>query len=324
MSVMFSIKINMPYSIKLKEDMDYKFDFEYPDTKNFHIEFWKNEDSQDEDHIKCNSIWVSGIYNNIDYTKFKLDDAVCVLNKDEKVYCVKMPETERKEVFSHVREKVNNILSYLREQTNILCIAPLMMLDIGYDDGESIEYCFYSPNAKLTSKMAYWESHIFRIEERQLDENIFNGFDCNINYNEPKRLYIRRAEKAIYEGDYDQFIVYASIAVEAFADKYINEITKGKSKDIVLNAINKTNSDYLNKYYNILLKYLLGKSLIEEKENNYTLIKRMYKLRNALMHTGEITQNDLTNSGLSNLGYSECNSILESIKDTFSWMESLI
>lgn len=324
MAIKFTFRINTPYAIKLEEKQDYEYHFHFSDMDDFYLMFIYDSDVDTEDKNFCKSIWISGIYKNINYEDFELRKTRVARNRDDDVYSVKLPEREKNEIFLKVKEKLNNILCYLRSKTNIFCIEPIAFTGIGNEYGESIDYNFYSTNADISPNA--WESTSinFKVKEIPVHENIFEGFDPSVNYNEPKRIYIKKAEKAIYEGNYDQFIVYASIAVEAFADKYIGGIISKRSEDIVLDAIMNINYDYLNKYYNILLKYLLGKSLKEEKQSNYTYLKRMYTLRNALMHVGEITPKDLKKCGLSKLDYDECSAILSSIEDTFIWMEGLI
>lgn len=82
----------------------------------------------------------------------------------------------------------------------------------------------------------------------------------------------------------------------------------------------------MDQYYNVLLKYLKGKSLQELNNSAFTYIKRMYTLRNAIMHKGTIDEVTLKKAGLSHLNslnFEECKKIIDNVKRSFSLISNL-
>lgn len=322
MAIKYSIQMTIPYVIKLKEEKVYSFKFKIEGFQEFNIEFLNNSE-WNEDSSECKIIVLTGIYDNIEYELYTLEEATVVTNRAENVYEVTIPRTLEDELFREVSKGLNNILGYLRDELNMFWIEHLKIGKFGYNFMPAIEYNLYSPNAQLSTNCTCYKQYTYDFGEGVLEENTFEQFDNTKEYNEPKYMYLKKSQRAIFEGNYEEFIIYASISVEAFIDKYIGEKSVANNDDIIFKALSNINNDYINKYYNLLLHHFTGKSLQKNRPNSYTHIKRLYKLRNALMHSGKITSDDLRNNGIVILDDKECKKMLESIIDTFSWLNNL-
>ncbi|MBU3157729.1 hypothetical protein LL037_25635 (plasmid) [Clostridium estertheticum] len=244
---------------------------------------------------------------------------------------IKLPLEEISSIFSSVNKRLEKILNYLRNKSNMFWIEAFPIKPISYCFGNEIEFNFYSPNAKLSSNVKrviqytdyYMLSNTFE-KINYVNNDTFNDFNANNTEVQTYSLYLNKAEKSLYERCYEDFIIYCSISVESFIRRYIGKLEP--EGDIVFNRISSSTYDYLDQYYNVLLKYLKGKSLKELDEKAFTHLKRMYNLRNSLMHNGDIDELALKKVGLSPLTYinfKECKKILDSAKKSFSIINKL-
>lgn len=99
----------------------------------------------------------------------------------------------------------------------------------------------------------------------------------------------------------NESIIFAAIAEESFISKFIED--NSPEADIVQNRLKKINGELMDLKYNIILKYLKGKSLKEINEDYWNTISSIYKLRNAIMHSGEINEKALSDSTFSNVNF---------------------
>ena len=327
--------IKLPYIIRLDEEKDYKFQFQFEDFEMFCLEMRHNDDSDYDIYDEncsvnsCKNIRIEAIYKYCDYTKYK-NHRIPYTNQDINEFTVELPPDEVRRIFNSVNKKLDEIINYLRKKTNMFWIEEIPVNLITYCFGREIEFNFYSPNARLskvyrqTKKITnyYMESDFEGVKE--VNDNIFDSFDANENYYNTADYYLNKSEKSLYERNYEEFIIYCSISVESFIKNYIEKIKP--NKDIVYGKLASLRYDYIDKYYNVLLKYLKGKSLKELNEGAFTHLKNMYTLRNEIMHKGIIDKDALKNAGLSHLEYinfNECEKILKSIKKSFSLINDL-
>lgn len=332
MSIKVEMFVKLPYLIKLKEEKDYKFSFEFNEFNMFNLDIFYNDEENEEifnENYPSNSsynIHIEAIYKNIDYSIFK---KINFHGFDDGEYEIDLPEAQEKEIFEVINKKMEIILSYLRKKTNMFWIESVSIERIGFYNDNKIDFNFYSPNTKLIKNVKYVKSYSndYRLNYSdiiEVNDNIFNEFDSNKKYIEKYELYLNKAEKCLYEREYEDFIIYSSISVESFIRRYVSNIEP--DKDIVYNRISSSNYDYLDQYYNVILKYLKGTSLKEKDESTYMYLKRMYNLRNSIMHKGFIDKDALKKAGLSHLeklNIKECESILEGIKKAFAIVLSL-
>ncbi|MFL0251162.1 hypothetical protein ACJDT4_12065 [Clostridium neuense] len=326
MSIKVEMFIKLPYIIKLNEEKDYRFSFQFNEFEMFDLEMRFNDENNEDIYkaeyppCSCSNIRIEAIYKNCNYldyekrTTFRGD-------KNINEFIVELPFKETNNIFNVVNKKLEKILSYLRNKSNMFWIEQPPIRPISYCFGNEIEFNFYSPNTKLFKcvKEIKQYTDYYMISDSlekisNVDNDIFNGFKDD-GVEEKFNLYLSKAEKSLYERSYEDFIIYCSIAVEAFIRRYIGKLEP--KDDIIFNRISVSNYDYLDQYYNVLLKYIKGKSLIELDENAFYHLKRMYKLRNAIMHNGIVDESALKKAGLNKLDFKECKNILDSAKKSF-------
>ncbi|KNF07835.1 hypothetical protein CLPU_11c00030 [Gottschalkia purinilytica] len=346
MSIKIELFLELPYIIKLKEDKDYIFSFNFDDFEIYNLKIIHNNYSGDEiyneknpenssSHLQIEAVYKHCNYKNYDiefkeYTLFNnKDDLDGIKVKEE--YIVKLPKTEQIKVFNAVNIRLNQILNFLNEKSNMFWIKPIPINPISECIGNGIEFNFYSPECDLSSNfketIRYNDHYMTDIKFKKVTEvndEFFNSFNVTNEINKKYVIYLNKARIALFEADYEDFIIYCSISVEAFIRQYICELAP--EDDIIYNRLSNLNYDYLDQYYNILLKYLKGKSLKELEPKSYTFLKRMYSLRNAIMHRGHIDNKTLAKSGLSHLekiNFEECKKILDHVEKSFILIKEL-
>lgn len=335
MSIKVEMVIKLPYIIKLDSPKDYTFSFEFDNFEMFNLEMRYNNKNNDDIYDKsfqvnsCNNIRIEAIYKGCDYLKYK-KTRMPYTDKARNEFSVKLPPKEADKIFSAINEKFEKIINYLRNETNMFWIETIPISRIAYCLGKEIEYYFYSPNTKLNKNCRYTLKATNYYMERNFSEikkvndDIFEGFVEKVDHFDISKYYLNKAEKALHEDDYDDFIIYCSISVESFIKTYIGQLEP--TDDIIYKKLSQNSYDYINQYYNILLKYLKGKSLNELDEAAYQHLTRMYKLRNSIMHKGIIDKDALEKSGLSHLkhiNYKECEKILHNVKKSFCLIKEL-
>lgn len=67
----------------------------------------------------------------------------------------------------------------------------------------------------------------------------------------------------------------------------------------------------MESYYKVILRYITGKSLNEVDPTLYSNLISIYRLRNAVMHQGEIEVKDFKNAGLGEIESLEFDICLE-------------
>jgi hypothetical protein len=341
MSIKAELIVHLPYIIRIKEEENLNFNFDFDKFEMFHIEFIHNEADEDGlfgvplDESHCCKIRVEVIYKNCDYKKFKVEKKKCLCNgepSNEDFYVTHVPKKTTNEIMQCVAIELNHILFYLSYKTHMFWIEPISVNPLSGCLGVATEICFFVPQAKpFQSVRAYFQYSDYYMTKNNLvqtDELCCDTFksintECFNEYNFYYE-YLNKAKKAIYEAHYADVIIFSSIAVESFIKYFINSIRP--EDDIIVNYLAEKDNDYLNLYFNILLKYIKGKSLKEISEKTYTLLKRMYLLRNAIMHSGKLDEKALKKSGLSNLSeidFKTCKEIIDSVEMAFKIVVSL-
>ncbi|WP_165476920.1 hypothetical protein, partial [Clostridioides difficile] len=264
------------------------------------------------------------IYKYVDYTKYKTTKCI---NSNDNYFEVEVPLDKTTEIFGCMNKRLNEILNFLREKSNMFWIDEFNLTHINYHSENEVRFNFYSPNVNPSSVVTSFIEHTDyymiskNFKTNNVGEDTFKNFDSNKIKMKVFNEYIDKAEKALYEYNYENFIIYCSISVESFIIQYIDEIAN--QDDIIYKQLEKTNSNYINLYYNVLLKYLTGKSLIEVDKKACTHLTRLYRLRNSLMHKGIIDSKSLEKAGIMKLDFNECNKILDSAKTSFKLVKSI-
>lgn len=275
----------------------------------------------------CKNMRIEAIYKDCDYSKY-IKKRRLYINKDE--FQVELPPEEADKIFNAINKKFEKIISYLRNETNMFWMETIPISRIAYCLGKEIEHYFYSPNTELRKgcKITQTVSNYYMEEDyaeiKKVNDDIFEGFVEKVDHFDISKYYLNKAEKALHEDDYDNFIIYCSISVESFIKIYIGKLEP--TDDSIYKKLSKNRHNYIKKYYNILLKYLKGKSLNELDKAAYQHLTRMYRLRNSIMHKGIIDKAALKKSGLSyleHINYKECEKILHNVKKSFCLIKEL-
>lgn len=74
-------------------------------------------------------------------------------------------------------------------------------------------------------------------------------------------------------------------------------------------------NNMVDTYYNVILKYLFGKSLLEIDESLDNNLVIIFKLRNDLMHIGELNSKSYKKVGFKELNHEACEIIIEKLQE---------
>lgn len=325
MGIKAKIFIKLPYIINLEEKKDYKFSFEFDEFDIFNLEIKFNSEEDEDIYEKdypinsSKNIEIHALYINFNHLEYQ------VKNDGE----IEIPQKQQNYIFNLISKKLTEILNYLKEETNMFWIEDININDSYYNEATKVEFNFYSPDTDLNKciRKTYSISDYYMINNSIMDisslnDNIFNEF-IERKEVEIYKNYLRKAQKSLYERDFENFIIYSAISVESYIENYIEKIRTESENDIIFTALNNINNNYIHLKYNTLLKYLKGKSLKELKQSNFDFLKRMYTLRNGLMHQGRIDEKVLKKAGIDNINFDECSKILNAIQDSFKLINEL-
>lgn len=323
MSIKLVCEINLPYSIKLAEEENYVFKFDMHEFDFFEIVFLFNNPDDSDLYIDvlpdkyCKNIKVTAIlreYNASDYP----------IIHDHGLHRVELPEDIENEIFLKVNKKINEILKYIKIKTNMFWIENLPLNPISNGLGVGTTFMFYTANTKLRrtfkERRRFCDDFMIHAnfdDVKRLDSSIFDEFDeDNLpNIYTYYNKFIYKAKLFLFEAQYEDFIINLAIACESFIRHYIYNIKP--ENDIVVKRLESTNFKYIDLYYNVLLKYLKGKSLKEIKEDLYNNLTIIYKLRNDIMHRGYINSDSLQKAGISKLDINEGEKIIQKVLEAF-------
>ncbi|MER0279670.1 hypothetical protein ABRY18_05670 [Clostridioides difficile] len=330
MSIKVKVWAKLPYIIKLEEEKDYEFSFLFDDFDLFKLNMRFNDENDfliynnEYPGNVCQHIELEVIYKYVDYTKYKTTKCI---SSDDNYFVVEVPLDKTTEIFGCMNKRLNEILNFLREKSNMFWIDEFNLTHINYHSENEVRFNFYSPNVNLSSVINsfiectdyYMISKNFKTNN--VGEDTFKNFDSNKIKMNVFNEYIDKAEKALYEYNYENFIMYCGISVESFIKQHTYKLAN--KDDIVYNRLKKQSSYYIDLYYNVLLKYLTGKSLEEIDRKSYKCLVRLYSLRNSLMHEGIIDKRALEKADIIKLDFSECYEILDSAKTSFKLVKSI-
>lgn len=337
MSIKVEMFIQLPYVINLKEEKNYKFNFKFDDFQIFLLEFRFNDESEDDiydenyPNDQCKNIRVEAVYSDCDYLAYEREKSLYNSENNEDAFAINLPLEETKKIFKSINNRVNQILAFLCQKSNMFWIEAISIKSISTRYDNAVKFNFYSPNTVLrpsfkvlrTYSTDYMVSGDIEVINR-VDDDLFKTFNIGDHVLETYKVHLNKAKKSMYEENYEEFLIYCAISTESFIKEYITKLEP--KDDIIYNKLSRLKSDYLDKYYNLLLKYVKGYSLQEMDEACFTILKRMYNLRNSVMHNGIIDSCSLKKAGLShleNLNFEECKKILDNIELAYSMIGEL-
>lgn len=328
MSIKVEMFIQLPYVINLKEGKNYKFKFNFDEFQEFLLEFRFNDESENDiydenyQNDQSKNIRVEAVYSDCNYLNYEREKSLYNSENNENAFIINLPLEETNKIFKNINNRVNQILSFLCKKSNMFWIEAISIKSISTHYDNAVKFNFYSPNTILRSSFkklrAYSKDYMVSgdIEViNRVNDDLFKTFDIKDSVLDTYNIYLNKAKKSMYEENYEEFLIYCAISTESFIKEYITKLEP--KNDIIYNKLSRLNSNYLDKYYNLLLKHVKGYSLQEMDEACFTILKRMYKLRSSVMHNGKIDSNSLEKVGLSHLeslNFEESKKILDSIE----------
>ncbi|MFF0828700.1 hypothetical protein ACFYU8_18155 [Brevibacillus sp. NPDC003359] len=335
MSIKMQCRIKLPYVIRLKEPKDYEEMFSFPEFELFKLTLLFNdvkyESIYNDDHAieSCKNIQIEVITPDYDYKKYSV--GTIIINSEEVEYNVDdVPDQVEVDIMCKIALRLNEILDYIKESTKMFWITDIPINPVSEMIGEFTSFYFYAPTAnprremtyQITTMDNYMESGVGKIASGKVYDNLLPGFHQfqPDNY----RLSIQFIEKALhglYSGSFYDAIIFAAIAQESFITKYIDD--NANREDIIFKKLNEINGHLMDLKYNVMLKYIKGKSLIEIDPALYSAVLSVYKLRNSIMHTGKITNENLQEAGIPSLDFEQVNRLIKSVNKAIDKIKTM-
>lgn len=338
MSIKIQCRLRLPYIIRLKEEKDYEREFSFTEFEFFKMTLLFNDPSYEDiylaefDRKSCQFIQlevISSKYNYQDYKVNKVKKIISGKTIHEEFDVEKVPETVEFEIMRDISPKVNQIIKFIREKSSMFWLENISINPTSNMLGVFTAYYFYAPTARIDRVMKrtittvdnYMESDS-GVGGSKIFDHFFDNFETfeedkySISYQ-----FLDKAKSSLYDLKINEAIVFAAIAQESFISKYIED--NSPSSDIVFDKLNEINGHLMDLKYNIILKHLKGKSLKEINEGFWNTISGIYKLRNGIMHSGEIKPTHLSESGFANLNFKTLRNALNRIEKVFKEIKKL-
>ncbi|MED2796906.1 hypothetical protein P4244_04780 [Bacillus thuringiensis] len=333
MTIQVLCRIKLPYVIELNGDVDVvSSNYQCEIFKTFELTFLHNNEDDDEiydpnfSNRYCRYILIKCIIKDWNINTYTLRTSgikVKLLGSEDKkdiILVENVPDTDRNKIFKLISKKFNDLLYYIRISTGMFWLKPISINNISGVMGTNTSFCFYtedSPVRNLNYSITYHDSFMVNINTQPLNNDLLRNYlITEKNWKKISQDYLHKAKTALFEDDYPDAIIYASISAESFIKSYISSITVNEHKDDIIfeKLINSSGQYILDSYYNVILKYVRGKSLIEIDEIGHQKLSSLYKLRNAIMHKGLLDEESLQKAGLKKLGHEECQSLLDAVE----------
>ncbi|WP_339180162.1 hypothetical protein [Oceanobacillus sp. FSL W7-1293] len=324
--------IKLPYTLRMKESKEIIAKLKPTNEfSQFNITFYPNSQDYEEyynPHYPNNSclfIEIEAVTELYDAGNYKVYD------NNDYYHTLEVPEENRKLIFEMLRKKLNSYLQALNEHTKMFWIEDLPMNPLSSTIGKTNQFMFLNANQEVKTSSRFWWKTLddYQIELEaigrsiySIDESIVNKCDQLRVLGHPWRTHLNKAKVALFESQFNEFIIYCSIASESFIKQLTMPKIYGLENDIILKKLVRTgNNKIVDSYYNVILKYIFGKSLEDVNPNLYKGMNTLYQFRNALMHNGEISKKELKKAGYQDeedLTFSICKNMFESLDETFS------
>lgn len=292
--------------------------FNDPDYENIYLD--------DFEENSCQFIQLEIITSKFNYNDYNVNKRTKIVDKNKitEDYDVdEVPEAVEFEIMQDIAPRVNEIIKYIREKSKMFWLDNISINPTSKMLGVFTDYYFYAPDAVLDKCMKrtittidnYMESDS-GVGGSKIYDSFFDEFDT---YEEDKYSisyqFMDKAKSALYDLRINEAIIFAAIAQESFITKYIED--NSPVSDIVLDKLNEINGQLMDLKFNVILKHIKGKSLRELNDSSWNTILGVYKLRNGIMHSGKVTDDQLSASGFPNLEFETIKSALKRIEKAF-------
>ncbi len=230
--------------------------------------------------------------------------------------------------FINVRNKLNGFLSALGHLTGMYWIQPLPLNHLSGCIGVNTEYMFIPsntpvpPNARFSvipedSIIENFTDDIKPVTADLLDKakGIGSLYD-SLTY----IIYEDKARFALNTHQFSEMIMFLAISTETLFKMFVQEYSNFKSRDIVLKKfIDNGKNNFQETYTKLIYYYLFNTTLYDINPIAAKCISDVFKLRNSLMHTGILAEDDFKKMGhptVSELNYTLSKEFFDGIIET--------
>lgn len=338
MSIKIQCRLRLPYIIRLKEAKDYTKEFTFPEFSFFKITFLFNdeeyEDIYEDDYNAESCLFVqleivSEDYNYQDYTVETIKRSVSGVVGYFENTVDDVPEEVEEALMQAIAPRFNEIIDFIREKSGMFWLQHIPINPDSKMIGIRTDYFFYAPNAIVPREMKYVITTIdnymepgSKVGRGKIYDTIFNDYETREeNQYIVSDQFLAKAKTALRESKLYDSIIFAAVAQESFISKYIED--NAKESDIVYKKLTSLNGQLMELKYNVILKYIKGKSLPEINQSYYDTIRGIYQLRNAIMHSGVITEENIGATPFSKVDFSLIEKALRTIEKAFAEIKKL-
>lgn len=240
-----------------------------------------------------------------------------------------VPEQVEMAIMKEISPRVNQIIKFIREKSKMFWLEDVSINPTSDMLGVFTMYYFYAPTAKLDKYMKHSITTIDNYMESdsgvggsKIYDSFFDDFETFVKSKYSTSFqFLDKAKASLYDLRIYEAIIFAAIAEESFITKYIED--NAPQNDIIFNKLNEINGNLMDLKYNVIFKYLKGKSLIEINQSYWNAVLGIYKLRNFIMHTGEISSEQIQKAGFTDIKFATIERTLKSIEKAFLEIEKL-
>ncbi|MFC4387741.1 hypothetical protein ACFOZ1_07925 [Gracilibacillus marinus] len=345
MAIKVITRIRLPYVIRMEtvKKMTVKLS-PTDDLPELQITFYPN--LKDETYYNdiysentCLYIEVEAISNKLNFEDYKK------IKKDS-YFVIDVPEEDRKKLFFQLAEEINVYLYKLNTITGMFWVEDLPVNPLSGLLGKNSSFIFLKPtqkiddgNLELSTYLDDYQETAINKKIKQINEEIISRTIHNEIIVGEWNKYLNKAQVALFESKYEECIINCAIAAEAFIKEVVGENSNarfmwGVGNDIVLDKLINSNGKMVDKYYNVILKYLFKNSLLEVEPELHRNLTNIFTVRNTIMHGSKINSNTLKKIGFdgeTELNFDICYEFLKKLyktvntvrKITFSYAKNL-
>ena len=340
MSIKIQCRVGLPYIIRLKDAKDYEREFNFSEFSFFKMTLLFNDAeyesiySENYDKKSCQFMQIEAISDKYHYQNYKVNKIMKKLVGEttfqEYEHDVEdVPEEVEMDIMKDISPRINEIIDYIKEKSGMFWLSPISINPTSDMLGIFTDYFFYAPNAKIDREMRKTITTIDNYMEagsgvsaNKIYDKFFDDYeDFEKDKYRISHQFLEKAKTALYESKINEAIIYGAIAQESFISKYIED--NAPESDIIYKKLHGINGHLMDLKYNVILKYLKNKSLKEINQSYWNTIQNLYKLRNALMHSGEITPEFLEKNGFASLNFNEIKKALKNVENAFKEIKKL-
>ena len=324
-------RIKLPYMMRLRDSEIYNANLESCENFNsFIVNFHPNIDSNDAGFYipelpgnTCSFVEIECVLKIFNHNNYPIIPTA-IYNTYE------LPYNDRMEIFLIIRNKLSKLLKKLEYYTKMFWIEEVPINPISGIIGTRTDFSFLHPDENITFSSRIWSSVLdnFMIDLenekiKPIDQEILHDINYLTVVNSIWSDYLNKANKALYESEYESFIIYCAIAAESFIKQMV-EFTES-DEDLVLKKLKDSGKNQMVEvYYKVILKYLYGRNLLDVEPSLYTNLNSIFRLRNAIMHSGELSEAAFKKAGIDGLNFDSCIEMFHKLNKTIRVVLRLI